>query len=149
MRLRMLARSIARVIVHRRRRRGAAEWAIVAHINPTSPGVSLALGQNRYGGVIAVQSFRGEDVSFKPPEDRLEHRAAGSHLVGQGRQAERHAFPGIAFSLAIERLMLPKLIEQDHRQKTGTCPASGNHMERCRSLADLLAVPAGELLADM
>ena len=82
MRLRMLARSIARVIEHRRRRRGAPEWAIVAHINPTSPSVSLALGQNRYGGVIAVQSFRGEDVSFKTPEDRLEHRAAGSHLVG-------------------------------------------------------------------
>src|ERR1017187_3693634 len=45
--------------------------------------------------------------------------------------------------------MLPKLLEQDHRQKTGTGPAPGNHMERRRSLADLLAVPAGELLADM
>src|SRR5450759_349227 len=45
--------------------------------------------------------------------------------------------------------MLPKLLEQDHRQKTGTGPAPGDHMERRRSLADLLTVPAGELLADM
>jgi hypothetical protein len=45
--------------------------------------------------------------------------------------------------------MLPELLEQDHRQKTGTGPAPGDHMERRRSLADLLAVPAGELLADM
>src|SRR5260221_6865116 len=45
--------------------------------------------------------------------------------------------------------MLPVLLEQDHRQKAWTGPAPGGHMERRRSLADLLAVAAGELLADM
>src|SRR3954468_18567281 len=45
--------------------------------------------------------------------------------------------------------MLPELLEQDHRKQTGAGPAPGDHMERRRSLADLLAVPAGELLADM
>src|ERR1700687_2045741 len=45
--------------------------------------------------------------------------------------------------------MLPELLEQDHRQKAGTGPAPGDHMERRRRLADLLAVPASELLADM
>ena len=149
MRLGMLAGSIARVIEHRRRRRGAAERPIVAHVDPTSPGVGLALGQDRHGGVIAVQSLGREDMGFNTPEDRLQHRAAGPHLVGQGRQAQRHAFPGIAFGLAVERLMLAELLEQDHRQKAGTGPASGDHMERRRRLADLLAVPAGELLADM
>ena len=96
-----------------------------------------------------MQSFGCEDVRFDAPEDRFQHRAAGPDLVGQGRQAQRHAFLGIAFGLAVERLMLPKLLEQDHRQQTGAGPAPGDHMERRRSLADLLAVPAGELLADM
>src|SRR5206468_6363908 len=41
MRLGMFARSVARVIEHCRRRCGAAARAIVAHINPTSAGVSL------------------------------------------------------------------------------------------------------------
>jgi len=149
MRLGVLAASVARVIEHRRRRRSAAKREIVAHVNPTSPGISLALGEDRYGGVIAVQSIGCEDMRFNAPEERFQHRAAGPHLVGQGRQAQRHAFPRVAFGLAIERLMLPELLEQDHRQKTGTGPASGDHMERRRSLADLLAVPAGELLADM
>ncbi len=99
---------------------------IVAYINPASSGVGLALGQDRYGRVIAVQSVGGEDMRFDASEDRFQHRAAGPHLVGQGRQAERHAFPGIAFGLAVERLMLPELLEQDHRQKTGTRPAPGD-----------------------
>ncbi len=42
MRLGMLAGAVARVIEHRRRRHGAAERAIIAHVNPTSPGVGLA-----------------------------------------------------------------------------------------------------------
>ena len=149
MRLGMLAGAVARVIEHRRRRRGAAERPIVAHIDPTSPGVGLAFGQDRHGGVIAMQSLGREDMRFDPPEERLQHRAAGPDLIGQGRQAERHAFPGVAFGLAVERLMLPELLEQDHRQQAGTGPAAGDHMERRRRLADLLAVPAGELLADM
>jgi hypothetical protein len=45
--------------------------------------------------------------------------------------------------------MLPELLEQDHCQKAGTGPTPGDHMERRRSLADLLAFPASELLADM
>ena len=99
--------------------------------------------------VIAMQPPGREHMRFNTPEDRFQHRAAGPHLVGQGRQAQRHAFLGVAFGLAVERLMLPELLEQDHRQKTGTGPAPGDHMERRRSLADLLAVPAGKLLADM
>ncbi|WP_245469973.1 hypothetical protein [Mesorhizobium sp. M2C.T.Ca.TU.002.02.1.1] len=67
-------------------------------------------------------------------------------LVGECRQAERHAFGGIALSLAVERLMLSELLEQDHRQQAGTGPAPWGGVERRRSLADRLAVAAGELL---
>ena len=101
MRLGMLAGAVARVIEHRCRRHGAAERAIVAHVNPTSPGVGLALGQDRHRGVVAMQSFGCEDVGFNTPEDRFQHRAAGPHLVSQGRQAQRHAFFGIAYFLGL------------------------------------------------
>ena len=145
----MFGGAVARVVEHRRRRCGAPERAIVTHINPTSPRGSLALGQDRHGGVVAVQPFSREDMGFHTLQQRLEHGAAGSHMVGQGRQTERHAFPGIALGLAIERLMLAKLLEQDHRQQAGPHQAAGDHMERCWRLADLLAIPARELLADI
>src|SRR5207237_556862 len=41
------------------------------------------------------------------------------------------------------------LLEQDHRQQAGAGPTPGNDMERRRSLADLLAIAAGELLTDV
>src|SRR5439155_18922524 len=149
MRLSMLAGPIARVVEHRRRRILPAERTIVAHINPTSPGVGLALGQDRHSRVVAVQSLGRENVSLNPPEKRRQHRAATTHLVCQGRQAERDTLPGVAFGLAVERLMLPVLLEQDHRQQAGAGPTPGNYMKRRWSLADLLAVAAGELLGDV
>jgi hypothetical protein len=96
-----------------------------------------------------VQSFSREDMGFHAPQHRLEHSAASSHMVGQGRQTERHAFLGVALGLAIERLMLAELLEQDHRQQARPHQTAGDHMERRRRLADLLAIPARELLADM
>jgi hypothetical protein len=59
-----------------------------------------------------VQSFGREDMGFHALQNRLEHGTAGSHMVGQGRQAERHAFTGIALGLPVERLMLAELLEQ-------------------------------------
>jgi hypothetical protein len=40
--------------------------------NPTSPGIGLALGQNREGRVVAVQAFGGQDMGLDPPEQRFE-----------------------------------------------------------------------------
>src|SRR5215212_2146699 len=45
--------------------------------------------------------------------------------------------------------MLTKLLEQHHRQQHWPRPAAGKHMERRRGLADLLAIPASKLLADV
>jgi hypothetical protein len=58
-------------------------------------------GQDRHDGVVAVQPFGREDLSFHAPQQG-EYGAAGPFVVGQSRQTERHAFPGIAFGLAIE-----------------------------------------------
>jgi hypothetical protein len=62
------------------------------------------------------------------------------------RQAEIDAFPPVAFRLPIERLMLSVLLEQHHGEKARTGEAARQHMEGRRSLADLLACPASELL---
>jgi hypothetical protein len=45
--------------------------------------------------------------------------------------------------------MLAELLKQHHGEKAGPGPAPWNHVERRRRLADLLAVPARELLAHM
>jgi len=88
-------------------------------------------------------------MRLDPPQQRGQHRAAGPDLVGQGRQAERDPLSRVALGLAIERLMLPVLLEQDHRQQARPGPPAGDHMKRCRRLVDFLAVAAGELLSDM
>src|SRR5215471_19496694 len=88
-------------------------------------------------------------MRLDPSQERAQHRAAGPDLIGQGRQAERNPLSRIALGLAIEWLMLPELLEQDHRQQARTGPAARNHVERRRRLADLLTVAAGELFADM
>jgi hypothetical protein len=94
-----------------------------------------------------MQPLGREDVRLDPPEDRLQHGTTGADLIGQGRQADRHAFLGVAFGLTVQRLMLPELFEHQHRQQARARPAARDHMEWCRRLADTFAVAAGELLA--
>ena len=147
MRLRMLAPAIARVIEHRRRRPGAAEGLVIAHVDPTSPGVGLALGQNGHGGIVPMQPLGRHHMGLHQAKDRIEHCADRSHGVRHGRQRDRHAFQGVAFGLTVQRLVLAKLFEHDHRQQARTRPSSWDDVERRRRLADLLAIAAGELLA--
>jgi hypothetical protein len=68
-------------------------------------------------------------------------------VIGHGGDVELDAFLGVALALAVERLMHPVLLEQDHGEQAGAAPAPGDDVERCRRLGDLLAVAAGELLA--
>jgi len=126
-----------------------SERPIITHVYPAPPDVGLALCQNRYGGVVAVQALPSQHVRLDALVDRLQHGRTGANLISQGRQAQRHAFPGIALGLAVQWLMLAELLEQNHRQETRSRPASRDHVEGCRRLADRLAVAAGELLADM
>ncbi len=85
-------------------------------------------------------------MGLQAVEQRHQHRRAGADQVGQRRQADRHALTAVALGLAVERLMLAELLEQDHGQQVRPGPAARDHMERCRGLADALAIPAGELL---
>ena len=146
MALRMFAAPVTRVIEHRRRRSGAAEGRIVADIDPTAPGVGLALGQHGNRSVVPMQPLGGQHMRLDETPQRIERRADGADGVGHGRQGDRHAFERIALGLTVQRLMLAELLEGDHRQQARPRPAARDDMKRRRRLCDLLAVPAGELL---
>jgi len=79
--------------------------------------------------------------------ERTQKHGAAADLISQRRDAEINALARVALGLPIERLVLPVLLEQDHGEQTRPGKAARQHGERCRRLADLLAVPAGELLA--
>ena len=143
----MLAAPVAGVAVERGGRGAAAEGAVVADVDPEPAGVGLALRQHRHRGVVAVQPLGGEHVRGDPVVQRRERGGAGADLVGERREAEIDAFAGIALGLAVQRLVLAELLEEDRRQQVRPGPAARRRMERRRRLADPLAVPAGELLA--
>jgi hypothetical protein len=46
--------------------------------------------------------------------DRCQRGSAGPDLIGQRREAEVDAFPGVALGLPVQRLVLAELLEQDH-----------------------------------
>ena len=146
MALRMLALAVARVIKHRRRRRCSAKRPVVANIDPASPRIGLALGQNRDRRVITVQALSRHDMGLDESQQRIERRAARPHGVGHGRQADRHTFPSIALGLPVQGLMLAELLEQRSSPADWRPPIPWRSHGRGRRLADLLAIPAGELL---
>lgn len=129
-----------------RRRIGAGERPIVAYIDPEPGDIGLALRHDRHGGVIAVQPFGGQHVSFDQPVKRHQREGSGTDLVGERRYAERHAFAGETLGLAVERLMLAVLLEQQHGEEAWACPSAWHDVERRRRLGDRLAIPAGDLL---
>ena len=51
---------------------------------------------------------------MRPDEamDRLQRNGSGADLIGERRQADVDAFPGIALGLTIQGLMLAELLEQ-------------------------------------
>jgi len=70
-----------------------------------------------------MQPLGGQHIGLDPLVQRCQHRSDAADLVGQRRQAQRHAFSGVALSLTIERLMLTELLEHDHRQQAWAGPA--------------------------
>ena len=66
--------------------------------------------------------------------------------VGHCGERDRDALERVAVGLPVQRLVLAELLEHDHRQKARARPGPRDGVERRRRLADLLAVPAGELL---
>jgi hypothetical protein len=146
-RLRVLAAPVARVVEERRRRVGTRKWGVVADIDPQPSDVGLPFGHDRHGGVVAVDALGGENVRLDALVERHQRERCGADLVSEGRDAERHAFAGEPLSLAVERLVLPVLLEQQHCQEARPRPPTRHDMERRGRLADGLAVAARDLLA--
>ena len=107
----------------------------------------LAPGQDRHGRVVAMQPLGSQDVALDQRIKRLQDRRAGAHLVGQRRYAQINAFATVSFALAVQRLMLAELLEQDHGQQVRSGEAARRDVERRRRLRDRLAFPTRELLA--
>ncbi len=144
----MFAAPIAGEAEDHRRRRGAAEGPVIAHIGPEPRGLRAAAGEQRDGGIIAVQSSGGHHMRLDQRMQRRQQLGHRAHLVGERGQAQIHAFAGIALGLPVQRLVLAELLEHDHGEQAGAGPAARDRVERGWRLADLLAVAAGELLAD-
>ena len=145
----MLTGSVARGVEESRRRCRTAKRLVVAHINPDATRLGLAFRQDRDGRVVAVQAFGAQDMGFDQRMKRTQRRRAGADLIGQRREAQINALSRIALALPVKRLMLPVLLEEDHGQKAWPGKAAGQNVEGRRRLADLLAGPAGKLLADV
>ena len=94
-----------------------------------------------------MQAIGGQNMPGDQIVKRPQGKGAGAHLVGQRGQAEFDALAPITVALPVQRLMLAILLEQDHRQQARSREPARHDMEGRRRLADLLAVPAGELLA--
>ena len=70
-----------------------------------------------------------------------------ANLVGQRRQRQIDPLAFEARALPVERGVHAELVEQDRRQQRRADQAARRGVERRGRLADLLAVPTGELLA--
>ncbi len=92
-----------------------------------------------------MQTLGRHHMSLDQATERIERRADCAHRVGHRRQRDRRALQRVALGLAVQGLVLPELLEHDHRQQAGSRPGARYRVERRRRLADLLAVPAGEL----
>lgn len=81
-----------------------------------------------------VKSLGAEYVRLDQQIQRPERRGAGADLVGERRQAELHAFAGIAVALSVERLVRPELLEQDHGEEARPEQTARGGVERRRRL---------------
>ena len=130
----MLMPPIARGVIERRRRRVTAKGPVVADIGPDVPRDRLAFGQDRHGRVVAMQPLGRQDMGLDQRMERLQDRRAGADLVGQRRDAQIDAFAPVSLALAVQRLVLAELLEQDHGQQVWSGKAARRHMERRRRL---------------
>jgi len=113
-------------------RRRSVLWPLIARsisnsasMRRTASGASGEITLAGHGRVVAVHPLGSEDVRLHSAQQRRQHGNACAHLVGQGRQAERNPLACVALDLAVQRLMPPVLLEQDHRPQARAGPATG------------------------
>jgi hypothetical protein len=116
-------------------------------VGPQPCSISLTLGHDWHGRIVAVQSLGSKDMGLDQPIKRHQRKGGGPDLICQRRGVQRHALAGKPLGLTVEGLVLPVLLEQQHREEAGASPSARHDVERCRGLGNLLAVPAREPLS--
>src|SRR5712664_3454896 len=149
MALRMLPGTTARVMERRRRWVFAAKRMIIADIGPDPAGDSLQFREYGHRRVIGVDAFRAHDMGPYRLNNWLERHHAGADPIRQCRDIDLDPFAGIGLALAVQRLMQQELVDQHHRQQARSGKTSRDRMRGRRRLGDRLAIPAGELFADV
>ena len=89
-----------------------------------------------------MQALGCQDVARDQRVERRQGGGGGADLIGERGEAEVHALAGVALGLAVERLMLAELLEEQHRKEARPRPAARRGVERRRRLGDALAVAA-------
>ena len=128
---------------------GTAKRAVVTHVGPEPAGPGLALGQDRYRGVVGVDAFRREDMALDRIDQWHQGCRGGTHPVCEGRDIEVDAFAMIDLALTVEWQVQAILGEQDMGQQPGSRTSTRNRVRGGRRLADRFAGPADELLTDV
>ena len=96
-----------------------------------------------------MQALGGKDVIADGLDQRHQAGGGGANPLGERGDAEVDALAGIDLALPVQRQMRSVFAEQDLRQELRSGAAASDRMERRRRLGDLLAGPAGKLLAHM
>ena len=109
--IRQVDSAVARVIEHRRWWAATSERPVIARIDPTSACDRFAFGKHGHGRIIAMQALGCENVCLYSLQDRLQNGATGANLIGERRQAGRHALACLALGLPVQRLMLAELLK--------------------------------------
>jgi hypothetical protein len=146
-----VAATIGTVEVGGRRLRRAAEWPIVAHVDPKPAGLGPAetWRKHRHGRVVAVDLLGREHVPPDPVDDRLQQPCCLANPATQRRTIEIDPLPRVDLALPIERQVIAVLRHQqmcEHR-RCGT--AARRRHGRCRRLGDRIACFAGVFGPDM
>lgn len=80
---RMFHPAVGREVIERRRWRPACKGPVVAQIGPEPRGLRAALGHQRHGRVVGVQSFSTENMGADQIVEGLQRHGTGPDLVGQ------------------------------------------------------------------
>lgn len=116
---RMLAPPVPGIMEDRCGRCRSAKRSIIPNIGPDPARIGLGLGQHWHRCIVAMQSLGSKDVGFDQQIERHQRGGAGADLIGQSGKAQVDAFPGVAITLAVKRLMRTELLEEQHRQEAG------------------------------
>ncbi len=140
-------RTVAGEVEDRGRRRSTIPGPVITHIGPEPGFLRATSRQKRHGRVIAMQAVTSTHMVLDQGMDRLQRDSGMPDQVCQGRQAQINAFTSKALGLPVQGLVLTILLKDKHGDQAWPGPSTRDRMEGGWRLADLLAGPAGELLA--